>query len=107
MRQPLRWIVIRRREIQSALDEVSHNRTTLVIAHRLSTVIGADEIIVLEAGKIRERGTHSELLEQQGLYASMWDRQREASEAEERLRQAVQEAEGYLPAHDRDMELAE
>ncbi|SPU58654.1 ABC transporter [Brucella melitensis] len=74
-------------EIQSALDIVSRGRTTLVIAHRLSTVIGADEIIVLKDGLIAERGTHRHLLDQKGLYASMWDRQREASEAEERLRQ--------------------
>ena len=74
-------------EIQSALDIVSRGRTTLVIAHRLSTVIGADEIIVLKDGMIAERGTHRQLLAEQGLYASMWDRQREASEAEARLRQ--------------------
>lgn len=73
-------------EIQSALDLVSRNRTTLVIAHRLSTVIGADEIIVLRDGLIAERGTHSSLLEQNGLYASMWNRQREAVQAEEQLR---------------------
>nr|WP_250812905.1 ABC transporter ATP-binding protein/permease [Neorhizobium tomejilense] len=73
-------------EIQSALDVVSKNRTTLVIAHRLSTVIGADEIIVLRDGQIAERGTHSLLLEQNGLYASMWNRQREAVQAEEQLR---------------------
>lgn len=77
-------------EIQSALDQVSKNRTTLVIAHRLSTVINADEIIVLEKGQIKERGTHGDLLAQKGLYASMWDRQREASEAQERLRQALE-----------------
>ncbi|SFO28529.1 ATP-binding cassette, subfamily B [Cohaesibacter marisflavi] len=88
-------------EIQTALDQVSQNRTTLVIAHRLSTVIGADEIIVLEAGKIKERGRHADLLAQGGLYASMWDRQREASEAEERLRKAVEgDNQGYLPSHE-------
>lgn len=76
------------REIQSALDQVSKNRTTLVIAHRLSTVVNADQIIVLEAGEIAERGTHMELLDRGGLYASMWARQREADEAEERLRAA-------------------
>ncbi|MDP3896087.1 MAG: ABC transporter ATP-binding protein/permease [Mesorhizobium sp.] len=75
-------------EIQTALDLVSRGRTTLVIAHRLSTVIGADEIIVLRDGTIAERGTHRGLLDQGGLYASMWDRQREATEAEERLRKA-------------------
>jgi len=74
-------------EIQSALDVVSKNRTTLVIAHRLSTVINADEIIVLRAGEIAERGTHAGLIEQGGLYASMWNRQREATQAEEHLRQ--------------------
>jgi len=79
------------REIQAALDQVSKNRTTLVIAHRLSTVVGADQIIVLEAGRIVERGTHADLLAENGLYASMWARQREASEAEERLRAAREE----------------
>ena len=73
-------------EIQAALDLVSKDRTTIVIAHRLSTVISADEIIVLKDGQIAERGTHGDLLRQHGLYASMWDRQREATEAEERLR---------------------
>ncbi|WP_037153183.1 ABCB family ABC transporter ATP-binding protein/permease [Rhizobium freirei] len=75
------------REIQAALDIVSKNRTTLVIAHRLSTVIGADEIIVLKSGAIAERGTHADLLAQNGLYASMWNRQREATQAEEHLKQ--------------------
>ncbi|MGN7291711.1 ABCB family ABC transporter ATP-binding protein/permease [Rhizobium sp. SAFR-030] len=74
-------------EIQAALDVVSKNRTTLVIAHRLSTVINADEIIVLRDGQIAERGTHAGLLESNGLYASMWNRQREATQAEEHLRQ--------------------
>ncbi|MCO6186557.1 ABC transporter ATP-binding protein/permease [Rhizobium sp. L1K21] len=73
-------------EIQAALDAISRGRTTLVIAHRLSTVITADEIIVLKAGEIVERGTHSELLEQKGLYEQMWNRQREATQAEERLK---------------------
>jgi ATP-binding cassette subfamily B protein len=75
-------------EIQSALDVVSRGRTTLVIAHRLSTVIAADEIIVLQDGCVAERGKHAALLRQNGLYAAMWRRQREASEAEERLRLA-------------------
>jgi ATP-binding cassette, subfamily B, heavy metal transporter len=73
-------------EIQAALDLVSRGRTTIVIAHRLSTVISADEIIVLKDGQIAERGTHAKLLRERGLYATMWDRQREATEAEERLR---------------------
>ncbi len=73
------------REIQDALDRVSRNRTTLVIAHRLSTIIAADEIIVLDNGAIVERGAHQQLLADGGLYASMWNRQREAEAARERL----------------------
>ncbi|MDY8109937.1 ABC transporter ATP-binding protein/permease [Fulvimarina sp. 2208YS6-2-32] len=76
------------KDIQSALDLVSKNRTTLTIAHRLSTVISADEIIVLKAGVIVERGSHADLLGQNGLYAEMWTMQREATEAEEALRRA-------------------
>ncbi|MEH2476752.1 ABC-type transport system involved in Fe-S cluster assembly fused permease/ATPase subunit [Nitrobacteraceae bacterium AZCC 2146] len=72
-------------EIQDALEKVARNRTSLVIAHRLSTIVGADEIIVLDQGRIAERGTHSQLLAASGLYASMWNRQREAQEARERL----------------------
>ena len=74
-------------EIQAALDEVAKNRTTLIIAHRLSTVINADEIIVLKDGTIAERGTHAELLEQKGLYERMWNRQREAVQAEAKLKE--------------------
>jgi len=74
-------------EIQGALERVSQNRTSLVIAHRLSTIVAADEIIVLDQGKIAERGTHGELLASGGLYASMWNRQREAEEAREKLAQ--------------------
>lgn len=84
------------REIQAALDQVSRNRTTVVIAHRLSTVVNADEILVLERGRIVERGRHQELLAGQGLYASMWMRQQEASEAEERLRAARENDTGFV-----------
>jgi ATP-binding cassette subfamily B protein len=73
------------KEIQDALDRVSQNRTTLVIAHRLSTIVAADEIIVLDQGVIVERGTHQALLAKGGLYASMWNRQREAEAAREKL----------------------
>src|SRR3954452_2823893 len=79
------------REIQDALERVSENRTTLVIAHRLSTIVGADEIIVLDAGAIVERGTHYELLLKSGLYASMWNRQREAQEAREKLARVAED----------------
>jgi ATP-binding cassette subfamily B protein len=73
------------RDIQEALDRVARNRTTLVVAHRLSTIVGADEILVLDRGNIVERGTHGELLSRGGLYASMWNRQREAQMAREIL----------------------
>jgi ATP-binding cassette, subfamily B, heavy metal transporter len=79
------------KEIQDALERVSRNRTTLVIAHRLSTIVGADEIIVLDQGEIVERGTHYALLAMSGLYASMWNRQREAEEAREKLALAGEE----------------
>jgi ATP-binding cassette, subfamily B, heavy metal transporter len=72
-------------EIQKALKTVSKNRTTLVIAHRLSTVVEADEIIVLDKGVIAERGTHAGLLRKKGLYAQLWNRQREADEARKKL----------------------
>ena len=75
------------REIQSALKEVSRNRTTLVIAHRLSTVVDADEILVLDQGRIVERGRHAELLAKSGAYAGMWNRQREAAAAREKLKE--------------------
>jgi ATP-binding cassette, subfamily B, heavy metal transporter len=81
------------REIQDALERVSENRTTLVIAHRLSTIVGADEIIVLDDGVIVERGTHHQLLARGGLYASMWNRQREAAEAREKLEMVDDETE--------------
>ena len=86
------------KEIQDALDRVSRNRTTLVIAHRLSTIIGADEIIVLDQGTIVERGSHQTLLAGNGLYASMWNRQREAEAAREKL--ALVDDEAAAPNRD-------
>ena len=75
------------REIQGALQEVSKNRTSLVIAHRLSTVVDADEILVLDHGEIIERGRHSQLLALNGHYASMWNKQKEAAAAREKLKE--------------------
>ena len=63
------------KDIQIALDKVSKSQTTLVIAHRLSTIVDADEILVMNDGQIAERGTHADLLAQNGLYAVMWARQ--------------------------------
>jgi ABC-type multidrug transport system ATPase subunit len=75
--------------IQSTLYAVARNRTTIIIAHRLSTVVDADRIIVLDAGKVAETGTHHELLREGGLYADLWTRQ-----AAER---ALEEAGGMTP----------
>jgi len=72
-------------EIQASLRQVSAERTTVVIAHRLSTVIEADEILVLDHGRIVERGRHGELLRLHGAYAAMWARQRRAAEREAAL----------------------
>ncbi len=85
------------REIQSALEEVAQNRTALVIAHRLSTVVNADRIIVLEDGVIAEQGTHDALLARGGLYAAMWERQREVDEIAEQLRRTREEARAFIP----------
>ena len=70
------------REIQASLAEVAAGHTTLAIAHRLSTVVDADQILVIEAGRIVERGDHRELLARGGVYAAMWARQQEAARLE-------------------------
>jgi ATP-binding cassette subfamily B protein len=80
-------------EIQSALRNAAQGRTTLVIAHRLSTVVEADEIIVLEDGRIAERGSHGALIALDGLYAEMWRRQSEAVAAAEAAAAAAAAAE--------------
>jgi ATP-binding cassette, subfamily B, heavy metal transporter len=80
------------KEIQDALDRISKNRTTLVIAHRLSTIVHADTILVLEKGKLVESGSHAELMERDGLYASLWNRQRQAEKAREELARTLEEA---------------
>jgi len=68
-------------EILDTLEAIERGRTTIVIAHRLSTVVNADRIVVLEAGRIAEQGTHAQLLELRGVYAEMWARQQAEREA--------------------------
>merc|ERR1712192_344229 len=72
------------REIQRALEAASIGRTMLVVAHRLSTVVGCDQILVLEAGKVIERGSHHELVELGGKYAEMWKIQNREEDGEEK-----------------------
>jgi ABC-type transport system involved in Fe-S cluster assembly fused permease/ATPase subunit len=79
------------KEIQDALDRISRNRTSVVIAHRLSTIVHADLILVLEKGHLIEQGTHADLMAADGLYASMWNRQRQAEKAREELAVALEQ----------------
>jgi ATP-binding cassette subfamily B protein len=89
------------KDIQDALERIARGRTSLVIAHRLTTVVHADNILVLDQGEIVEQGTHLELLTKGGLYASLWTRQREADEARERLALVLDEPELESRAADR------
>jgi ATP-binding cassette subfamily B protein len=77
------------RAIQAELERISQGRTTLVIAHRLSTVMGADQILVLAQGRVAERGTHAQLLELKGEYARMWALQQQQAQAQELLEATV------------------
>jgi len=86
------------KEIQDAFKRVAQNRTTLVIAHRLSTIVHADNIIVLDNGRIVEQGRHADLLASDGLYASMWRRQREAEAARERLAEVGEDGDQVVPS---------
>ncbi|RVE75415.1 hypothetical protein OJAV_G00016570 [Oryzias javanicus] len=70
------------RNIQASLAKVCTSRTTIVVAHRLSTIIGADQILVISDGRIAERGRHEELLQKGGLYADMWLKQQQAQDAD-------------------------
>ena len=81
------------RGIQAALKAIARGRTTIVIAHRLSTVVDADEIIVIDDGRIVERGTHETLLARRGMYADMWSRQKEVDEVRERLAESREDGE--------------
>ena len=67
------------------IEKISQQRTTIVIAHRLSTIINVNEIIVLDDGKIIERGTHSALLKQEGVYFVMWQKQQQLDEVQQKL----------------------
>jgi ABC-type transport system involved in Fe-S cluster assembly fused permease/ATPase subunit len=74
--------------IQAELERIAEGRTTLVIAHRLSTVMDADQILVLHQGRVAERGTHLQLLEAKGEYARMWELQQQAAQAQAVLEEA-------------------
>ncbi|MEX2297798.1 MAG: ATP-binding cassette domain-containing protein, partial [Dongiaceae bacterium] len=86
------------KEIQRNLADVSQGRSTLMIAHRLSTVVDADEILVLEEGRIVERGRHADLLRMHGRYAEMWARQ-QASEGEHPLHDPIVDDDSIAPAN--------
>ncbi len=79
------------KDIQDSIEQMSRGRTTLVIAHRLSTIVNADEIIVLDDGVIVERGNHEALISSCGVYAQLWNRQREVDEAQQTLQRVAQE----------------
>jgi len=69
------------RALQGELKKLARNRSTLIIAHRLSTVVHADQIIVMDQGRIVERGTHQGLMAAGGVYAGLWDLQKQQSQS--------------------------
>ncbi len=73
------------REIQASLEKISEQRTAIVIAHRLSTIINVNEILVLDDGKVIERGNHTALLDQDGVYSQMWQKQQQLDEVQQKL----------------------
>ncbi len=87
------------RLVQAALEAVMVGRTTIAIAHRLSTVLAADQIFVFEAGRVVERGTHAELLERRGLYAQLYDEQFAGGKVEARCDDGVRFADGSVMHH--------
>lgn len=75
MKQHRLWILNLKKAIQGGLDNLRQNRTSIVIAHRLSTIENADQILVVDQGKIIERGTHDSLLAKQGVYYNLYQMQ--------------------------------
>jgi ATP-binding cassette, subfamily B, vacuolar membrane transporter HMT1/ACLQ len=88
--------------IKSAFDSLSSGRTTIIIAHRLSTIVDADQILVLSGGTIVESGTHNELLQLGGKYASMWRKQSRAQQAQEEAEELRKQAKKVLESAEAD-----
>jgi ATP-binding cassette subfamily B protein len=87
------------RLVQAALERLMHGRTTIAIAHRLSTILAADAIFVFDRGRVVERGTHRELLQQGGLYATLYDEQFGGGTVQARCSDGVLLADGEVVPH--------